>query len=162
MQSRIYRKLLGGLPGLAVGFMTQPLGHTVYKIFEAVLPVPGFAVEPEGGGRRQLIFAAQANLLQATLPIMLALFLLYGIFNLQTQTQPHAPVRPQPARHSQNANPRQPAQLCADDRDGSAVRDVLLLSALARHDPSRNTSYGPDDHHDDPCTVDLVGRAVIR
>jgi hypothetical protein len=142
----IYRKPYVGLLGLMVGFLTQPLGHTAYKLLEAVFgdgatpgsgvypaaiatgivgflivwqglkraeleatwlgmlggwliwigwfeyafrffsvlyAVPGFAVEPavEAG----YVAAPQANMLQATVTIMLALLLLYGIFNLQTK-----------------------------------------------------------------------------
>ena len=36
MSSALYRKPLVGLLGLTVGFLTQPLGHTVYKVMEAV------------------------------------------------------------------------------------------------------------------------------
>ncbi|MFM7626830.1 MAG: hypothetical protein ACKO7G_10260 [Gammaproteobacteria bacterium] len=138
--SSIYRRPLVGLFGLMIGFLTQPLGHTVYKVMEAgfgawvyqaavavgalgfvifwrglkrpelpatlaglvggwfiwigwfeyafkffaeLYAVPGFAVEPEVQGG--YVAAPQANMLQATVTIMLALFLLYGMFNLQTK-----------------------------------------------------------------------------
>ncbi len=42
--------------------------------------MPGFPVEENG-----YVAAPQANMLQATLPIMLAIFMLYGMFNLQTK-----------------------------------------------------------------------------
>jgi hypothetical protein len=137
MVDRLYRKPMLGLLGLAVGFLTQPLGHTVYKVNIAVFgeyavfssiamgvlglvlvwrglradelkatwmgmlggwflwmgwfehsfkfysdlyAVPGFPVEENG-----YVAAPQANMLQATLPIMLALLLLYGVFNRQTK-----------------------------------------------------------------------------
>ena len=137
MPEFLYRKPVVGLLGLLVGFLTQPLGHTVYKIMEkglgddvyvgavvvgsigfvivwrglkqdelkatwmgllggwfiwigwfeyafkffAVLyAVPAFPVEQGGYAA-----APQANMLQATVTIMLALFLLYGMFNLQTK-----------------------------------------------------------------------------
>jgi hypothetical protein len=140
MRASIYRKPWIGLVGLLAGFMTQPLGHTVYtliekgtgeaapiaagivgvagfglvwaglrrdelqatwmgllggwfiwigwfefsfKFFSVLYDVPGFAVEPGVPGG--YVAAPQANLLQATLPIMLAILLLYGIFNLQTK-----------------------------------------------------------------------------
>ncbi len=53
------------------------------KFYADLYAVPGFAVEPgfEGG----YVAAPQANMLQATLTIMLGLFLLYGVFNLQTK-----------------------------------------------------------------------------
>jgi hypothetical protein len=120
-----------------VGFLTQPLGHTVYKVniaifgdaavfssiamgilglllvfrglkadelkatwmgmlggwfmwmgwfeysfkfYSVLYDVPGFPVEENG-----YVAAPQANMLQATLPIMLAILLLYGFFNLQTK-----------------------------------------------------------------------------
>jgi hypothetical protein len=138
--SAIYKKPLVGLLGLFVGFMTQPLGHTVYKVIENVAGkaypiaagitgliglliiwsglkrdehsatmrgllggwflwigwfefsfkffaelynVPSFAVEPEVANGYAA--APQANILQATLPIMVGLFVVYGIFNLQTK-----------------------------------------------------------------------------
>ena len=34
MIERLYRKPLIGLVGLTVGFLTQPLGHTAYKLLE--------------------------------------------------------------------------------------------------------------------------------
>lgn len=137
MLERIYRRPLIGLLGLAVGFLTQPLGHTVYKVniaifgdyavyssiamgifglllvwrglkadelkatwmgmlggwflwmgwfeysfkfYSVLYNVPGFPVEVDG-----YVAAPQANMLQATLPIMLAIFMLYGMFNLQTK-----------------------------------------------------------------------------
>ncbi|MEZ5459358.1 MAG: hypothetical protein R3E65_08640 [Steroidobacteraceae bacterium] len=137
MLDRIYRRPLVGLLGLAVGFLTQPLGHTVYKVniaifgdaavfssiamgifglllvfrglkadelkatwmgmlggwfmwmgwfeysfkfYSVLYDVPGFPVEENG-----YVAAPQANMLQATLPIMLAIFMLYGMFNLQTK-----------------------------------------------------------------------------
>lgn len=140
MLDKIYRRPLVGLLGLAVGFLTQPLGHTVYKVnenafgelavytsillgilgfvivwrglkqdelkatwmgmlggwmiwmgwfeysfkfYSVLYSVPGFAVEP--AVPNGYVAAPQANMLQATLPIMAALFLLYGIFNLQTK-----------------------------------------------------------------------------
>ena len=36
MLERLYRKPWVGLLGLSVGFLTQPLGHTAYKVLEAV------------------------------------------------------------------------------------------------------------------------------
>jgi hypothetical protein len=138
--SAIYKKPWVGLLGLFVGFMTQPLGHTVYKVIEnaagAAYPiaagvtgfigllviwsglkrdehtatmrgllggwflwigwfefsfkffaelynVPSFAVEPEVANGYAA--APQANILQATLPIMVGLFVVYGLFNLQTK-----------------------------------------------------------------------------
>jgi len=44
MSASLYRKPVIGLLGLMVGFLTQPLGHTVYKLMEvgfgeAVYPV---------------------------------------------------------------------------------------------------------------------------
>lgn len=140
MLDRLYKRPLVGLLGLAVGFLTQPLGHTVYKVnensfgefavytsilmgafgfalvwrglrqdelkatwmgmlggwfiwmgwfeysfkfFSELYAVPGYAVEPGIAGG--YVATPQANMLQATLPIMAALFLLYGIFNLQTK-----------------------------------------------------------------------------
>lgn len=137
MLERIYRRPLIGLLGLAVGFLTQPLGHTVYKVniaifgdyavyssivmgvfglllvwrglkadelkatwlgmlggwflwmgwfeysfkfYSVLYDVPSFPVEVDGYAA-----APQANMLQATLPIMLAIFMLYGMFNLQTK-----------------------------------------------------------------------------
>jgi hypothetical protein len=135
--SAIYKKPLVGLLGLFVGFMTQPLGHTVYtliekgagnfypvvavitgviglaivwsglkrdehtatfrgllggwllwigwfefsfKFFAELYNVPPYPVEANGYAA-----APQANLLQATLPLMAALFIVYGLFNLQTK-----------------------------------------------------------------------------
>jgi hypothetical protein len=126
-----------GLVALGVGFLTQPLGHTIYKIMElsagdaypivafvvgvaglgliwrglkkpelpatihgllggwflwigwfewsfkffaSLYQVPPYAVEVDGYSA-----APQANMLQATLMIMLGLFIVYGIFNLQTK-----------------------------------------------------------------------------
>jgi hypothetical protein len=137
MLERLYRRPLVGLLGLMVGFLTQPLGHTVYKVniaifgdaavfssiamgmlglllvfrglkadelkatwmgmlggwfmwmgwfeysfkfYSVLYDVPGFPVEENG-----YVAAPQANMLQATLPIMLAIFMLYGMFNLQTK-----------------------------------------------------------------------------
>jgi len=137
MSQLIYRKPVVGLLGLLIGFLTQPLGHTVYKIMETgfgaqVYPaafmvgivgflivwrglkqdelkatsmgmlggwliwigwfeysfkffaelysVPAFPVEVDGYAA-----APQANMLQATVTIMFAMLLLYGIFNLQTK-----------------------------------------------------------------------------
>jgi hypothetical protein len=137
MTSFLYRKPVVGLLGLLIGFLTQPLGHTAYKVLEsgfgqgvylaAVLvgslgfvivwrglrakelqatlsgliggwliwigwfeyafkffsvlyDVPAFVVEENGYAA-----APQANMLQATVTIMFALFLLYGMFNLQTK-----------------------------------------------------------------------------
>ena len=137
MLERLYRRPLVGLLGLMVGFLTQPLGHTVYKVniaifgdaavfssiamgilglllvwrglkadelkatwmgmlggwfmwmgwfeysfkfYSVLYNVPGFPVEENG-----YVAAPQANMLQATLPIMLAIFMLYGMFNLQTK-----------------------------------------------------------------------------
>jgi hypothetical protein len=137
MLERLYRRPLVGLLGLMVGFLTQPLGHTVYKVniaifgdaavfssiamgmlglllvfrglkadelkatwmgmlggwfmwmgwfeysfkfYSVLYDVPGFPVEANG-----YVAAPQANMLQATLPIMLAIFMLYGMFNLQTK-----------------------------------------------------------------------------
>lgn len=138
--SAIYKKPIIGLLGLFVGFITQPLGHTVYRLIEAaagnyypvaaaatgvvglaiiwsglkrdehtatmrgllggwllwigwfefsfkffaeLYAVPPYAVEP--GVPKGYSATPQANLLQATLPLMLALFALYGLFNLQTK-----------------------------------------------------------------------------
>ncbi|MCP5471097.1 MAG: hypothetical protein H7A18_03305 [Sinobacteraceae bacterium] len=140
MLQRLYRKPWVGLLGLGVGFLTQPLGHAVYKVMEAVFgtrvywaagvtgviglaiigkglkqpelkaswmgmlggwllwigwfeyafkffaelyAVPGFVVEPDVPGG--YIATPQANILQATVSIMLALLLVYGFFNLQTR-----------------------------------------------------------------------------
>ncbi|MCS6947941.1 MAG: hypothetical protein NZM12_10030 [Steroidobacteraceae bacterium] len=126
-----------GLTALAVGFLTQPLGHTAYKIIEITagraypvvaflvgagglwliwrglkkpeLPatlhgllggwllwigwfewsfkffgdlyrVPWYPVEPDGYAA-----APQASMQQATVMIMLGLFIVYGLFNLQTK-----------------------------------------------------------------------------
>lgn len=134
---RLYKKPLLGLFGLAIGFLTQPLGHTVYKVmentfkdsvyvaaiivgiigfvmvgkglkgtelratwfgllggwfiwigwfeyafkyFSVLYSVPPFAVEVNGYAA-----APQANMLQATVTIMVGLFLLYGMFNLQSK-----------------------------------------------------------------------------
>ncbi|NJK53121.1 MAG: hypothetical protein HC936_10450, partial [Leptolyngbyaceae cyanobacterium SU_3_3] len=120
-----------------MGFLTQPLGHTVYKVniaifgdfavyssigmglfglllvwrglkadelkatwmgmlggwflwmgwfeysfkfYSVLYDVPGFPVETDG-----YVAAPQANMLQATLPIMLAILVLYGFFNQQTK-----------------------------------------------------------------------------
>ena len=140
MLDTLYRRPWVGLLGLMVGFLTQPLGHTVYKVmlaafgdavyyaavgvgivgflivwrglrqdelkatwmgmlggwfiwigwfeyafkfFAELYAVPGYGVEPEVQGG--YVAAPQANMLQATVTIMLALFLLYGMFNLQTK-----------------------------------------------------------------------------
>lgn len=146
MIERLYRKPLIGLVGLTVGFLTQPLGHTAYKLlelgfgegvspsegvyraaivtgivgflivwnglkrtelqatwmgmlggwliwigwfeysfkfFSVLYRVPGFPVEPQLTDG--YVAAPQANMLQATVTIMLAMLLLYGIFNLQTK-----------------------------------------------------------------------------
>jgi hypothetical protein len=140
MLAGLYRRPWVGLLGLMVGFLTQPLGHTVYKVMAAGLgggvyvgaallgilgfvivwkglrqdelkatwmgmlggwfiwiglfeysfkffaelySVPGYAVEPGVSGG--YVAAPQANMLQATVTIMLALFVLYGMFNLQTK-----------------------------------------------------------------------------
>ncbi|MEY4358407.1 MAG: hypothetical protein RL469_1733 [Pseudomonadota bacterium] len=146
MIERLYRKPLIGLVGLAVGFLTQPLGHTAYKLlelgfgegvspsdsvyraaivtgivgflivwnglkrtelqatwmgmlggwliwigwfeysfkfFSVLYRVPGFPVEPQLADG--YVAAPQANMLQATVTIMFAMLLLYGIFNLQTK-----------------------------------------------------------------------------
>ena len=134
---RLYKKPLLGLFGLTIGFLTQPLGHTVYKVmdnvfasqvyiaavtlgiigflmvgyglkqqelkatwfgllggwfiwigwfeyafkyFSVLYSVPPFPVEVDGYAA-----APQANMLQATVTIMLAIFLLYGMFNLQSK-----------------------------------------------------------------------------
>ncbi len=141
MLDTLYRKPWVGLLGLAVGFLTQPLGHTAYKLLEAgfgdqvywaagvtgvvglliigqglkheelkatwmgmlggwflwigwfeysfkffatLYAVSGYAVEPQvqGGG---YVAAPQANMLQATVTIMVALLIVYGVFNLQTK-----------------------------------------------------------------------------
>jgi hypothetical protein len=140
MLDRLYKKPWIGLLGIGLGFLTQPLGHTVYmlvekglgpnayfgssalgalgvwlvwkglkrpelpatlfgmlggwlmwigffefsfKFFADLYNVPGYAVEP--GVANGYVAAPQANMLQATLPLMLALFILYGMFNLQTK-----------------------------------------------------------------------------
>jgi hypothetical protein len=137
MNSFFYRKPVVGLIGLMAGFLTQPLGHTVYKVmetafgevvypvallvgvlgfvivwrglkqdelkaswmgmlggwfiwigwfeyafkfFSVLYDVPSFQVEVDGYAA-----APQASMLQATATIMMGLFLLYGIFNLQTK-----------------------------------------------------------------------------
>jgi hypothetical protein len=137
MPVALYRRPLVGLLGLLVGFLTQPLGHTVYKLvvngfgayavhvsvlmgiggllliwnglgkpelgatwrgmlggwflwmgwfeysfkfYAELYGVPGFVVEADG-----YVAAPQANMLQATLPVMFALFLLYGMFNRETK-----------------------------------------------------------------------------
>jgi len=54
-----------------------------FKFFAELYSVPGFPVEPNVPGG--YVATPQANMLQATVPMMLALFLLYGIFNLQTK-----------------------------------------------------------------------------
>lgn len=134
------RKPVLGLIGLLVGFQTQPLGHTAYKIIEIAsggyypwvaffagvlglvlvwhglkkpeLPatvygllggwllwvgwfefsfrffgelysVPKYNVEPGYPGGYEA--AAQASMQQATVTLMLGLFIVYGIFNLQTK-----------------------------------------------------------------------------
>ena len=130
MTSFLYRKPVVGLLGLLIGFLTQPLGHTAYKMLESgfgrgvyvaavvvgivgfvivwrglranelqatlsgliggwliwigwfeyafkffsvLYDVPAFPVEENGYAA-----APQANMLQATVTIMFALFLLYG------------------------------------------------------------------------------------
>ena len=137
MSQFIYRKPVVGLLGLAVGFLTQPLGHTVYKIMEVgfgpqvyvaafILAIIGFVIVWRGLKQDELkatwmgllggwfiwigwfeysfkffaelysvpafpvevdgyAAAPQANMLQATVTIMFAMLLLYGIFNLQTK-----------------------------------------------------------------------------
>ncbi|MCB1624539.1 MAG: hypothetical protein KDI32_08125 [Pseudomonadales bacterium] len=137
---KIYKAPYVGLLGLFVGFMTQPLGHAVYRLIEqgmgntypigaAIAAVAGliviwtglkkeelgatwrgmiggwlvwiglfefsfrffgdlYAVPPyqvEPGVPNGYAAAAQASMLQATLPLMLALFVIYGLFNLQTK-----------------------------------------------------------------------------
>ncbi|MGA0019563.1 MAG: hypothetical protein ACO3IL_06180 [Steroidobacteraceae bacterium] len=134
---RLYKKPLLGLFGLSIGFLTQPLGHTVYKVmdntlndnvyvaavllgifgfilvgiglkknelkatwfgllggwfiwigwfeyafkyFSVLYSVPPFPVEVDGYAA-----APQANMLQATVTIMAGIFLLYGMFNLQSK-----------------------------------------------------------------------------
>lgn len=54
-----------------------------FKFFAVLYDVPGFAVEP--AIQRGYVATPQANMLQATVTIMLALLLLYGFFNLQTK-----------------------------------------------------------------------------
>ena len=54
-----------------------------FKFFAGLYNVPPYLVEPDVANGYAA--APQANMLQATLTIMLALFLLYGIFNLQTK-----------------------------------------------------------------------------
>ena len=140
MLEKLYRKPWVGLLGLGVGFLTQPLGHTAYKVLEAVFggmvywaagitgivglvviwnglkqdelkatwmgmlggwilwigwfeysfkffsvlyDVPGFAVEP--GVQGGYVATPQASILQSSVSIMLALLLVYGVFNLQTK-----------------------------------------------------------------------------
>jgi hypothetical protein len=140
MLDTLYRKPWVGLLGLAIGFLTQPLGHTAYKVIEAasggalyavafavgvaglaivwhglkqpelkatwmgllggwfvwigwfeysfkffaeLYTVPGYSVEPEVASG--YVAAPQANMLQATVTIMAALFVIYGLFNLQTK-----------------------------------------------------------------------------
>lgn len=135
--SVLYKKPIVGLLALLVGFLTQPLGHTIYKVmlqsfgervyvvsvalgvagfvlvwrglkqdelkatwmgllggwfiwiglfefsfkfFAELYSVPPFPVEENGYAA-----APQANMLQATVTIMLALFVLYGMFNQQTK-----------------------------------------------------------------------------
>jgi hypothetical protein len=134
---KLYKKPMVGLLGLTLGFLTQPLGHTIYKVmdnvfrenvyiaavivgiigflivgkglkqdelkaswmgmlggwfiwigwfeyafkyFSVLYSVPSFQVEVDGYAA-----APQANMLQATVTIMLGLFLLYGMFNLQSK-----------------------------------------------------------------------------
>ncbi len=138
--SILRRKPILGLLGLLVGFQTQPLGHTAFKLIDitagpyypwvafvvgifglslvwiglrkAELPatiygllggwftwigwfeysfgffgelykVPKFPVEPGFAGGYEA--PAQASMQQSTVFIMLALFIIYGIFNLQTK-----------------------------------------------------------------------------
>ncbi len=140
MFNAVYKKPWVGLLGLGVGFLTQPLGHTTYKVIETwagdamyivaflvgvlgltlvgrglkhdelkatwmgllggwllwigwfeysfkffaeLYAVKGFTVEPDVAGG--YVAAPQANMLQATVPIMAALLLVYGLFNLQTK-----------------------------------------------------------------------------
>lgn len=140
MHPHLYRTPWIGLLCLTVGFLTQPLGHTVYMLIEntfgahAVYPalatgfagcllvwaglkrdelaatclglvggwlmwigwfeysfkffaelydVPGYAVEPDVA--QGYVAAPQANMLQATVMLMFALFILYGMFNRQTK-----------------------------------------------------------------------------
>lgn len=129
-----------GILALIVGFQTQPLGHTVYKLielgagaaypwvafavgvfglaliwrglkmpelpatiygllggwftwigwfefsfkyFSVLYSVPAYPVEPEVANGYAA--APQANMLQATVTIMAAIFIIYGLFNLQTK-----------------------------------------------------------------------------
>jgi hypothetical protein len=140
MVKRLYKAPWIGLLGLAIGFLTQPLGHTAYTlintlsgahVYEAAgaVGILGLLVVWNGLKKDELVAtwrgllggwliwigffefsfkffaelyrvapyrvepqfvdgyaaAPQANMLQATVTIMLALFLLYGIFNLQTK-----------------------------------------------------------------------------
>ncbi|MBL8224208.1 MAG: hypothetical protein JNM50_02670 [Chromatiales bacterium] len=140
MLDRLHKKPWIGLLGIGLGFLTQPLGHTVYtlidkgfgdlyylgaagmavvgtllvwqglkraelpatlfgmlggwfmwigffeftfKFYAGLYSVPGYAVEP--GVPNGYVAAPSANMLQATMPLMFALFILYGMFNLQTK-----------------------------------------------------------------------------
>jgi len=137
MTSIIYKKPMVGLLGLTIGFLTQPLGHTVYKLMETVfrdnvyiaaviVGIVGFLIVGNGLKQNELkatwmgmlggwfiwigwfeyafkyfsvlysvpsfqvevggyAAAPQANMLQATVTIMLGLFILYGMFNLQSK-----------------------------------------------------------------------------
>jgi hypothetical protein len=138
--ARLHHKPLVGLLGLAIGFLTQPIGHCAYMLVATLFPdskflvaggigllgfvlvgiglkkaelpatllglvggllvwlgwfefsfkyfadlyaVPPFAVEPGVPGG--YVALPQTNVLQATAPLMLALFVIYGLFNRETR-----------------------------------------------------------------------------
>ncbi|MFO1428097.1 MAG: hypothetical protein U1F11_14220 [Steroidobacteraceae bacterium] len=54
-----------------------------FKFFATLYKVTGYPVEPDVPGG--YVAAPQANMLQATLTIMFAILLVYGVFNLQTK-----------------------------------------------------------------------------
>lgn len=132
----VYKAPWIGLLGLTVGFLTQPLGHTVYKVMEkglgdyvyygaVAVGLLGLTLIWQGLKRKELeasilgmlggwftwigffefsfkfyaelydvppypvdaVYSAapQANILQASLPLMFALFMIYGMFNRNTK-----------------------------------------------------------------------------
>jgi hypothetical protein len=54
-----------------------------FKFFSTLYDVPGFAVEPDVP--HGYVATPHANMLQATVTIMLAMLIVYGLFNLQTK-----------------------------------------------------------------------------